>query len=406
MARTSGDYDARALALPVDLPPEEQRRTSLHNQPQPAWHRRSSSIARGSLASSAGRRRGGGGALARMRSNAAKLQRHGLKIYKRLTPLQRALLVLAGIVSFVLGILFLVYNEHIFKYWMAPVAKKWRDIPAGWMILWSMTFVVSFPPLIGYSTCVTLAGFVYGFPNGWFIVASATVIGSTASFLATRAVLHRFVSRMIANDSRFAALALTLKHDGIKLLIMIRLCPLPYSLSNGAIATFPTVHWASFMLAGAIASPKLLLHVFVGAKIGELAERGEQMDARTKAISYVSIIIGLVAGAATGYVMYSQTKRRAAELEQQEREGAARHRSADEIAREYADDPEAGLAAEVLREEEDDISLHNDVADLGGGHYRDESPIRESEEDGFDDDAPDVVFDVGDGESTDGADRK
>lgn len=339
-----------------------------------------------------------------MRNNAAKLQRHGLKLYKRLTPLQRVLLVLAGLTSFVLSILFLVYNEHIFKYWLAPVAKKWRDIPAGWLILWSMTFVVSFPPLIGYSTCVTLAGFVYGFPNGWFIVASATVFGSTAAFLATRVVLHRFVSRLIANDSRFAALALTLKHDGIKLLIMIRLCPLPYSLSNGAIATFPTVHWASFMAAGAIASPKLLLHVFVGAKIGELAEKGEQMDAKTKAISYVSIVIGLVAGLLTGYIMYSQTKKRAAELEEQERQGA-RRRSADEIAREYADDPEAGLASEVLREEEDDISLHMDVADLG--HYRDESPSG-GENDGeerYDDDAPDVVFDVGDGESQDG-DRK
>lgn len=101
-----------------------------------------------------------------MRTNAMKLQRHGLTLYRRLTPVQRVLLVIAGLAAFVLSILFLVYNEHIFKYWLAPVAKKWRDIPAGWLILWSMTFVVSFPPLIGYSTCVTLAGFVYGFPNG------------------------------------------------------------------------------------------------------------------------------------------------------------------------------------------------------------------------------------------------
>lgn len=101
-----------------------------------------------------------------MRNGASKLQRNGLKLYNRLTPLQRILLVLGGLVAGVLGILFLVYNEHIFKYWLAPVARKWRDVPAGWLILWSMTFMVSFPPLIGYSTCVTLAGFVYGFPYG------------------------------------------------------------------------------------------------------------------------------------------------------------------------------------------------------------------------------------------------
>jgi hypothetical protein len=66
---------------------------------------------------------------------------------------------------FVLGILSLIYSEAIFHA-LARFAKRWRDVPAGWLILWSLTFIVSFPPLIGYSTCVTLAGFVYGFPNG------------------------------------------------------------------------------------------------------------------------------------------------------------------------------------------------------------------------------------------------
>ena len=114
--------------------------------------------------------------------------------------------------------------------------------------------------------------------HSWFIVASATIVGSTCSFLASRYFLQSYVDRLVKNDSRFAALALTLKHDGIKLLIMIRLCPLPYSFSNGAISTIPTVTWQSFMFATAIVSPKLLLHVFVGAKLGELAERGAEMD--------------------------------------------------------------------------------------------------------------------------------
>ncbi|KAK8181763.1 hypothetical protein HDK77DRAFT_78760 [Phyllosticta capitalensis] len=374
------NFDRRALALPIEDPPENRR--------DPEWRRRSSSLATGSLSSTSHDRRRSG--LSRMRNGASKLQRNGLKLYNRLTPLQRILLVLGGLVAGVLGILFLVYNEHIFKYWLAPVARKWRDVPAGWLILWSMTFMVSFPPLIGYSTCVTLAGFVYGFPYGWFIVASATVIGSTAGFLATRMVLHRYVTKMIANDPRFAALALTLKHDGLKLLIMIRLCPLPYSLSNGAMATVPTVHWAAFMAAGAIASPKLLLHVFVGAKIGELAEKGEEMDTKTKMISYISIAIGLIAGFLTGWLMYRQTKKRAAELEAQERDGV-RRRSFDEIVREYADDPEAALAAGMLREEDDDISLREDVADLG--NYRDESG---SSDDNMDDAREFDVFNAGD----------
>jgi hypothetical protein len=128
------------------------------------------------------------------------------------------------------------------------------------------------------------------------------------------------------------------------------------------------------MFATAIVSPKLLLHVFVGAKLGELAEHGKEMDARTKMISYVSIIIGLVAGAVTGWVIYRQTKQRAAELEEQEREHA-HHTNREGLRAEYADDPAALEAAEVLREEEDDISLRDAWDDDYGSYDEDEPEI-------------------------------
>ena len=210
------------------------------------------------------------------------LSRRVLDQYNKLSPLQKILFFIGNLVLAVGGILFLVYNERIFGA-LLPVAKKWRDVTAGWLILRVLIFVVSFPPLIGYSSLLTIAGFVYGFPNGWFIAATATVAGSTASFLLSRTLLKNMVHRLIANDTRFAALSLTLKHDGLKLLIMYRLCPLPYSISNGAVATFPTVHWASYALATAIVSPKLMLHIFIGSQLEKIAESGGKMDPSTKA---------------------------------------------------------------------------------------------------------------------------
>ena len=199
----------------------------------------------------------------------------------------------------------------------------------------------------------------------WFIVSTATICGSTVAFILSRHLLHSYVARLIANDSRFAALALVLKHDGLKLLIMIRLCPLPYSLSNGALSTIPTVTWRSFALATAVVSPKLLLHVFIGAQWAKLADNGDKMDAKTKALSYLSIAIGMFFGLATGYIIYGQTKKRAQELEELERTEAGALRS------EYEDDPDLAEAAEWLREEEDDISLRDAWAD--SDEYRDTS---------------------------------
>jgi uncharacterized membrane protein YdjX (TVP38/TMEM64 family) len=173
--------------------------------------------------------------------------------------------------------------------------------------------------MIGYSTSVTLAGFIYGFPNGWFIIAAATVIGSTSAFLACRHLFRDFTRKVVATDRRFEALSLTLKHDGIKLLCMIRFCPLPYSISNGAVSTFPTVTPLAFAFATAIATPKLMIHVWIGQRLAILAAAEQKMDGKTKALNYCSIAGGVILGLLTGWIIYKRTLKRAAQLEVEER---------------------------------------------------------------------------------------
>lgn len=349
------DYEARALAIPIDDEEDDQEAPLQSSLGQPQSFRRprrtSTPISYSQMTTTQ-----------RWRHHASKLHRRALAHYNKLTLLQKVSLTLAGLISLVLTIIILIYNERIFA-WLAPIAQKWRDMPGGWLILWGLIFLVSFPPLIGYSTLLSLSGFVYDFPGGWPIVASATLVGSAVGFVVSRYIIQGYVHRLMENDKRFAALALTIKHDGLKLLIMIRLCPLPYSLSNGALSTIPTVSLSHFALATAIVSPKLLVHVFVGAQLGRLAEHGGEMDAKTKAVSYLSIILGSVLGVATGWIIWRQTSKRARELEEREREHVGRE-SGDAIRAEYADDPGALEAAERLREEVsgDDISLQTEEA--------------------------------------------
>ena len=143
--------------------------------------------------------------------------------------------------------------------------------------------------------------------DSWPIVASATVVGSTCSFIVSRTLLSKFVNRLVANDTRYEALSLVLKHDGLKLLVMIRLCPLPYSISNGAISTFPTVQPLMFAAATAAATPKLLIAIFIGSRLAVIAKSGEKMDTTTKAINWASIIFGVILGALTGWIIYKRS---------------------------------------------------------------------------------------------------
>ena len=289
-----------------------------------------------------------------------------------MSPLQQGLSVLVGITTIVLSILFLVYSEKIFQS-LVPVAEKWKNLRGGWLILWFMCFVTAFPPVIGYSTCLTLSGFIFGFPGGWPIVASATIVGSICSFIVSRTLLKSFVDRLVVGDKRFEALSLVLKHDGLKLLVMIRLCPLPYSLSNGAISTFPTVQPLMFALATAAATPKLLIAVFIGSRLAAIAKSREKMDSRTKAINWASIIIGVVLGIATGWLIYTRTLARSRQLEAEGR-GNARQATSDSPV--FADDPEEHAAtATLIRDDQIDF-LHE-----GGEGYRDE--LTDDEDDVF-----------------------
>lgn len=152
------DYSstARALALPVS--PQRSPVANHHPHPPPWTRRRSSQSLGRSQPSRAGFRKN-------LIDNAEKLQKQLFKAVKKLTPVQRGLAVVAAAVAVVVGILFLVFNETIFA-WLEPIAESWKNLRGGWLILWAMTFTTAFPPVIGYSTCVTTAGFVYGFPKG------------------------------------------------------------------------------------------------------------------------------------------------------------------------------------------------------------------------------------------------
>lgn len=187
------------------------------------------------------------------------------------------------------------------------------------------------------------------------------------------------------HDKRFAALALTLKYDGLKLLCMIRLCPLPYSICNGAISTFPTVQPLMYGLATTIISPKLLIPAFVGSRVRLLTEKGGEMSAGAKAVNIISIVATIAIGGGTAYYIYQRlvaqnrtflqssnvwltgcslhrTLARAKELEEKERADIRQSLQADHAANRphgrFADDDDANAAAnELARDEEERIGF-------------------------------------------------
>ncbi|KKP00794.1 hypothetical protein THAR02_07089 [Trichoderma harzianum] len=334
-----------------------------------ASHRLSGSISRSQRISS--------GAQGWVRDQWTTYLRWSEKMYAafwKLSVLQRSLVVFVILLGWTFIILSILYSEAFFA-WLATVSKSWREIPGGWLIAFMLIFVTSVPPIIGYSTANTIAGFVYGFPNGWPIAASACIIGSLAAFMACRTVLSGHVNKLIGNDHRFVALGQVLRRDGILYLTGIRFCPLPFSLSNGFLATIPSISPLSFVISTALSTPKLLIHIFIGSRLAIIAEQGDAMSLRDKIVNYTGMFIGGAIGAAAGFIIYRRTMARAEELAREEatinaaEEGIGGYEDTDDTLM----DPED--AADVMGD--DDVSLWDNQGDDGWG-------------DAYDDDEEDV----------------
>ncbi|CAL5874540.1 uncharacterized protein PFLUO_LOCUS8836 [Penicillium psychrofluorescens] len=344
------DYQstAQALALPIssDSPPPD-------DDAQPPWTRSRWSSERAATFRD------------QLVNRGTELSNRIYDLWMGMSLLQKLGTVTAVVAMLTLAIVVMVFTGKLFI-WLGPVAEKWEKSALVGFILWLCVFFVSFPPLVGWSTFGTVLGFIFGTWKGWLIYATASVLGSTCSFIVSRTVLSKFVNRMMKQDTRFAALALTLKYDGLKLLCMIRLCPLPYSICNGAVSTFPTVQPLMYGLATAIITPKLLVPTFIGSRVRLLSDKNEEMSAGSKAINICSILVTVSIGIFTG------TLARAKELEAKERADIRESLEEDHAAHRphgsFSDDSDVNTAAKTLaRDEEERIGfedLDDDHVDL------------------------------------------
>lgn len=241
----------------------------------------------------------------------ARLQEYSTKLsqWYREQPVWKKILVIIGLI-FAAAVLVLIGIFHIYLIkLLVDLSEKWTQLKYGKLILFTLIFFVGFPPLIGFSTLSLLAGMSYGFPNGWPLLASAMVLGSFASFLVFRYLLHKQAEKLVHLNEKFKAFSEILREDSsLFLLILIRLCPLPYSLSNGALAAIPELPALTYLAASLITSPKLLIHIYVGHKLKDLGDR--EKPHASKILDVVSILITSLASALTTYIIYHKMQQK------------------------------------------------------------------------------------------------
>lgn len=226
------------------------------------------------------------------------------KWYNEQSTLKKIMVSILALLAVVVAVLVIIFHSYIIKL-LVYLSDVWLELEYGRLLLFTLVFFVGFPPLLGFSPLSMLSGMVYGFPGGWPILATASITGLFCSFLVFRYLLHKQAVHLIHANEKFRAFADILKEDSsLILLILIRLCPLPYSLSNGALSAIPELPAWRYGLASIITSPKLFIHVFVGLKLKQLGD--EKSTLATKIVDIISIIITGCASALTTYIIYNR----------------------------------------------------------------------------------------------------
>ncbi|KAF9965322.1 hypothetical protein BGZ70_005035 [Mortierella alpina] len=185
--------------------------------------------------------------------------------------------------------------------------------PLGPPVIMLSLFATSFPPMIGYSSVVTMSGYVYGFVQGFLIAFSSALMGAIVCFYFCRRWFKAQVRKLLAKNKSLKSVVRTVEKRGFKLLVLIRLAPYPFNIMN-ALLSATHIPLPTFALATAISLVKLTLHVYIGSTLSSLAGGDDDQDDKGKgghgkAVKIIVMILSIILGIGVGGYVWIVAKR-------------------------------------------------------------------------------------------------
>ncbi|KAJ1926194.1 Tlg2-vesicle protein [Tieghemiomyces parasiticus] len=198
-----------------------------------------------------------------------------------------------GILSVCFGGLFWAFHTPIL-HWLERVGLRIRETGLiGAVIMTFFIFLTAFPPMMGYSTSVTLSGFAYGFPLGFIPAFVGALTGAIACFVLCRKYGQHHVQWVFNWNPHITAAVKAIERKGFKLLLLIRISPYPFTIIN-ALLSGTSITLRDYSVATAISLLKLISHVYIGANLTSFSNMVfERMAWWQVLLMLMGIVVGL-----------------------------------------------------------------------------------------------------------------
>lgn len=232
------------------------------------------------------------------------------KWFKEQSTINKIAIICGTILQFCLGVTAVVYHQRIIKF-VVSTADDIRDSGKKGILIFALLLsLVSFPPLIGFSSLTILIGIVYGF-HGFWLVAIVSSVMSTASLSVFKYFLQTISQRIIDSHENLQLFTSVIKdsetsfREEVFILFLMKLCPLPYSLTNGGLGCVPGISPLAFLIACFLCSPKYLIQLFMGIQLRKI---GDDKTGKSKSVDLAVILVTMISFATLSTFLYRRLK--------------------------------------------------------------------------------------------------
>lgn len=203
----------------------------------------------------------------------------------------RILLLLGGLV--VLSVLFLL-GRRVAGY--VPTFVAWvHSLGAFAPAVFIAGFVVATVALVPGSILTLAGGALFGIMRGTVYVFVGATLGAIAAFLVSRYVARGFLVRRFADSPRFRAIETATRTEGRKIVFLLRLSPVvPFNAINYLLG-LTSVRLRDYAIASIGMIPVILLWVYYGRLIGDVAGAVSGKHVEHGVGYWVVLSIGLLA---------------------------------------------------------------------------------------------------------------
>lgn len=151
------------------------------------------------------------------------------------------------------------------------------------------------------------AGAIFGMGWGFVAIEAGTLAGAAGGFLITRHFARRRFVERLRHSRKFELIDAAIAHEGWKIVMLLRMCPIPFGLSNYLYGLSGVTFW-HYMAATAIGlAPGNALFVYLGA-VGRRTLSGEARPPHP--LEFAALAVAIVAFMAAGAYI-ARTVRRA-----------------------------------------------------------------------------------------------